>query len=63
MLGAITVGNIEVRRKRMGWDTSFNPSEYTVEVAFPKQVSDDALWKLGRFALELAESDKVERDG
>lgn len=62
MLGAITVGDVELVRKRFGWSAAISANKYHVIVSFPNEISDDAMWKLGRFAVELAEMDK-ERGG
>lgn len=63
MLGAITVGGVELVRKRFGWSETVNSNKHHVIVSFPKEISDDALWKLGRFAMELADKDEGDRDG
>ena len=47
------IGNITVERERMG-----GSGKSTIKVTFPGVISDDAMRKLGLYAVRIAEDDQ-----
>ena len=59
-IGSITIGDIIVARNRVGIDAKIHGGENII-IHFPKQISEDDMWKLGRFAVDICDQAKKGR--
>lgn len=60
MIGSIEIGNITISRGVTG-STQEALDSKPVVIEFPRALSDDAFWELGRFASKLSEDDKFNK--